>query len=236
MIYMALYKVLKELLKVDRVDFFGVADLSSAKKFIEAQGGKSVSKYPKAVSIGITLPDSIVDELPRRSERAVAVNYRNIYDVTNNRLNIITSKISDLIQKEGYSALPVPASERYDDGNIAAVFSHKLAASQAGLGWIGKSCLLVTPKSGPRVRWATVLTDAPLEVTDKPLSVQCGDCTECVDICPVNAFTGKLFRENEPREVRYDARKCEEYLSSDDANWNVCGLCVYICPHGRNKK
>ncbi len=35
----------------------------------------------------------------------------------------------------------------------------------AGLGRIGKSCLLITPEAGPRVHWATVLTDAPMQVT-----------------------------------------------------------------------
>lgn len=230
---MSLNDNLKESIKSDGVNFFGIADLSPVKDFIESQGGTLVSKYPKAISIGITLPSSIVDELPRRQEYAVAVNYRNLYDVTNHRLNIITDKLCSLLQEEGYDALPVPASERYDDENIAAIFSHKLAASQAGLGWIGKSCLLITPESGPRVRWSTVLTDAPLEVTGEPLTLQCGNCTECVDVCPVNAFSGEPFHENEPREVRYDARRCEEYLGHDDEYWNVCGLCIYACPHGR---
>jgi epoxyqueuosine reductase len=221
-------------LKSEGVNFFGVADLTSTNKFIEAQGGRTVSKYPKAISIGIKLPNSIIDELPNRQQRAVAVNYMDIYDTTNRRLDIITAKISDILQEEGYDALPVPASERYHDEHIAAIFSHKLAANKAGLGWIGKSCLLITPESGPRVRWASVLTDSPVKVSDKPLKEQCGDCTECVDICPVNAFTGRTFHEKEPREVRYDARKCEEYLGHDDGNQgNVCGLCIYACPHGQ---
>lgn len=234
---MSLYKNLEELVKTECLDFFGIADLSTAINEIEGQGGNLVSKYPKAISIGIILPYAIIDELPNRNERAVAVNYRNIYDVTNQRLDIATAKLSVLIQKEGYAALPVPASERYDDDRICAVFSHKLAANLAGLGWIGKSCLLVTPESGPRVRWATVLTDAPLEATGEPMNVHCGECNECVEICPVNAFTGEPFRENESREARYDARKCEEYLSqvNEDGEWRVCGLCIYICPHGNKK-
>jgi len=65
--------------------------------------------------------------------------------------------------------------------------------------------------------------------------VQCGECNECVEICPVSAFTGEPFREEEGREARYDAKKCEEYLYNceDHPDWNVCGLCIYICPHGR---
>lgn len=231
---MSLNKILEEITRKECADFFGVADLSPAKRTIDEQGGNLVSQYSRSISVGIILPYAILDELPNRQERGMAVNYRNIYDVTNQRLDMITAKLSGLLQKEGYKALPVPASERFDDERICAVFSHKLAANLAGLGWIGKSCMLITPENGPRVRWSTVLTDAPLEVTSEPFQTQCGDCRECVDICPVNAFTGEPFREDEPREVRYDARKCEEYLSSDeDEEWNVCGLCIYICPHGR---
>lgn len=234
---MMLNKVLKESIKRDGIDFFGIADLSSVKDFIDNQGGSFVSRYPKSISIGIILPNSIVDELPRRSEPKVALNYKNIYEVTNTRLDIITAKLSGLLQKKGYHALPVPASELIDHEKITGVFSHKLAANKAGLGWIGKSCLLITPEAGPRVRWATVLTDAPLEITGKSMPPLCGDCGACVEICPVNAFTGRIFNENEPREFRYNARRCEEYILGDqDLDLNVCGLCVYICPHGRGKE
>jgi epoxyqueuosine reductase len=216
-------------------DFFGVADLSRAKEAVADQGGEICAQYPKAISIGIRLPQTIVEELPNRDNRAVAVNYRHAYDITNLRLDLLTSKLGSIIQQEGHKALPVPASERFDDERICAVFSHKLAANLAGLGWIGKSCLLVTPEAGPRVRWATVLTDAPLTITGEPMEVKCGECNECVEICPVSAFTGEAFRENEPREERYDARKCEEYLynADEDANWAVCGLCIYVCPYGK---
>ncbi|MBI5679596.1 MAG: epoxyqueuosine reductase [Methanobacterium sp.] len=217
------------------VDFFGVADLSSAKDVIIDQGGFFVADYPKAISIGIRLPDSVVDELPDRDNRAVAVNYKHVYDITNLRLDLLTSKLASIIQQEGHKALAIPASERYDDKRICAVFSHKLAANLAGLGWIGKSCLLVTQEAGPRVRWSTVLTDAPLEITGKQLKVKCENCNACVEICPVNAFTGESFKENEPREVRYDAKKCEDYLytSKDHSQWKICGLCIYACPHGK---
>jgi epoxyqueuosine reductase QueG len=33
----------------------------------------------------------------------------------------------------------------------------------AGLGWIGKSCSLISPHFGPRLRLVTVLTNAPLK-------------------------------------------------------------------------
>lgn len=235
---MQLEYTIKIMAEHEGTDFFGVADLSAVKDKVIEQGSSFVADYPKAISLGIRLPDSIVDTLPNRDNPAVAVNYRHAYDITNLRLDLLTSKLASIIQRDGYKALAVPASERYDNERICAVFSHKLAANLAGLGWIGKSCLFVTPEAGPRVRWATILTDAPLKITGEPIESKCVDCSECVNICPVNAFTGEIFRENEPREARYDAKKCEEYLYNPKSasEWTVCGLCVYVCPHGKNKK
>jgi epoxyqueuosine reductase len=218
-------------------DFFGIANLTNARTFVVAQGGDLVASYPRAISIGIALLNPIVDQLPRRNERAVAVNYRHhAYNVVNERLDFIASRLGSLLQREGFKALPIPASRRVDDERLAALFSHKLAAHLAGLGWIGKSCLLITPQAGPRVRWATVLTNAPLPSTGEATAPGCGSCHECVDICPVKAFSGRLFRPDEPREMRYAANKCDEYLKSlkqQDPEIDVCGMCLYICPYGR---
>ena len=227
---------LDEFAREQGADFFGVADITPAEEFIKNQGGDLVSGYPRAVSLGIILVNAIVDQLPQRFERSVAINYRHhAYDIINLRLDLISSRISSLIQNEGYNALPIPASERYDDNELCAVFSHKLAANMAGLGWIGKSCLLITPEFGPRVRWSTILTDAPLKPAGEPLENGCGECTECVDTCPVSAFTGENFRSYENREVRYDARKCEKYFKvmEDAGKIPVCGLCIYNCPKGK---
>jgi len=216
-------------------DYYGVADLTDAEDFIFNQGKINIKQYPRAISIGILLLDTIVDDLPRKYEKSVAVNYHHTYKITNLQLDLIASRLARIIQKQGYNALPVPASERYDDERICAIFSHKLAANLAGLGWIGKSCLLITPENGPRVRWTTILTNAPLATNSKPMKNQCGDCRECVNTCPVKAFTGSNFNRNEDREIRYDARKCELYLENLEKQGKlpVCGLCIYNCPFGK---
>jgi len=217
-------------------DFFGVADLYPARDAILEQGGSVIAEFPRAVSIGIALFDAIVNQLPQRAERSVAVNYQHhCYDVINQRLDLIISRLSSVLQGDGYRALPVSASKTVDPKRLCATFSHKMAAHLAGLGWIGKNCLLVTPTVGPRVRWATVLTDAPLIVTGEPMGEQCGTCEQCVEVCPVNAFTGQPFRINEPRKARFDASKCDCYFTKmeEGDKLAVCGLCLYICPFGR---
>lgn len=216
-------------------DYYGVADLTPARAFMRAQGGERAGRYPRGVVIGMRLQDSLVDLLPDR-DREGGILYRHCsYDVVNAMLDQIALLVSNLLQREGYGAFPVPASKRTSDEHISGVFSQKLAAHMAGLGWIGKSCLLITPDHGPRVRWVTVLTDAPLEPTGAPMEPRCGKCTACVDICPVHAFTGRMFSPAEPREARFDAAACDRYykkLEKETGFAGVCGLCLYACPHG----
>jgi len=216
-------------------DYFGVADFSSAHDFILAQGGERVARYPRAVTIGMRLQDSLVDLLPDDDKAAAILYKHNTYDVVNLALDQIALRVANTLQRAGFDAFPIPASKRTDDEHISGIFSQKLAAHLAGLGWIGKSCLLVTPNHGPRVRWVTVLTDAPLEPTGTPMAPRCGECTVCVDICPIHAFTGRTFSPDEPREARYDAAACDRYFKEVERTRGVavCGLCLYICPHGR---
>ncbi|MGF7186209.1 epoxyqueuosine reductase QueG [Desulfitispora alkaliphila] len=233
---MDLNERIKELALQNGVTYFGVADLSKAKQAILSQGGLEIASFPYSISLGIPLTNHIVDQLPRRSERSVALNYSHHgTDVINQRLDIVASVVSGFIQQQGHTVLPIPASKRIDDERICAAFSHKMGASLSGLGWIGKSCLLITPDSGPRVRWASILTDAPIEPTGQLMEEQCGDCSACVDICPMKTFTGKPFHEEEPREVRYDAKKCDKYFEKMKAKGqiDVCGMCLYVCPYGR---
>jgi epoxyqueuosine reductase QueG len=227
---------LPEMVRALGADYYGVANLAGAAQFIRSQGGEQVARFPRAVVMGIRLLDELVEMLEDHSDRAGASLYRHhSYDVVNAALDGMALRVANTLQREGFRALPIPASKRASDELIAGVFSHKLAAHLAGLGWIGKSCLLVTPDHGPRVRWITVLTDAPLVPSGTPMRPRCGECTACVDICPVHAFTGRLFCEDEPREARFDAAACDRYFKELEAGSGpgVCGLCLFVCPHGR---
>ena len=71
--------------------------------------------------------------------------------------------------------------------------------------------------------------------TGEPMEERCGDCRECVDICPAGAFSGRAFSAQEPRDVRFDVQKCSAYFGelAEAGQPPVCGMCLYICPHGR---
>jgi epoxyqueuosine reductase QueG len=218
-------------------DLVGVADLAPARALVEEQGGPMLAQFPRGVSVGVVMPHAIVDQLPRHRDRAVALAYRShSYHILNARLDGIASRVASLLQRAGCWAFPVAASQTIDEQRLTGLFSHKLAAHLAGLGWIGKSCMVITPDHGPRVRWATILTDAPL-ATGEPMAERCESCEACVEACPVQAFTGRAFRADEPREARFDVTRCRVYLGSgDEADQALaCGMCVFACPYGQTQ-
>jgi len=224
---------LSDLVALLGIDFFGVADLSNARDFIMVQAGDHLARFPRAISIGIRLPDAVVDELYRHEEPSAVFSYRALYDSANATLDLAALRIAKKIQEADFKAYPIAASQTVNPRKLEGAFSHKLAAHLAGLGWIGKSCLLITPSCGPRVRLATVLTNAPIE-PGNPLSDRCGECRKCVEACPVGAFTGVRFDPSQPRDVRFRAQLCNDYSDRRERflGEGLCGLCVYVCPYG----
>jgi len=232
-----LHDRLRKFASEQSVDLFGVADLTPARDFIRMQGGEHIGQFPRAISIGMRLLDAIVDELYRHEDLSAVHTYRGLYNSVNANLDRVALLISERVQQVGYKAYPIPASQMISARKLEGAISHKLAAHLAGLGWIGKSCLLVNPDYGPRVRWATILTDAPM-APGVSVPNRCGSCSECVDICPPKAFTGVPFDPSEPRDVRFRAHLCNEYHDKRNKRLGegICGLCVHICPHGRPKR
>jgi len=215
---------------------FGIADLTPARQRISEQGGEFLTQFPRAVSHAFSLADGIVNTLVHHENIAALNTYwYYVYRIVNPRIDSISMMLAQHLQKVGFQAFVVPSSQTLDRTKLIGVFSHKLAAHLAGLGWIGKSALLITPEHGPRVRWGTVLTDAPLEA-GTPMDEMCRDCDECVKGCPAHAFTGEAFDQPRPRSEIFAAEACHDYLNKrEQTRHRACGMCVYICPFGRNK-
>ncbi len=231
-----LLKKIMQLAEAHAVDCIGVAPLAKYREELRPFCGKVIEDFPRALSIGIALQGTIVDLLGDRDCYENVLQYKtHAYTVINNRLDNFSSLAASVIQHDGYRAMPLPAAERIDSNRVCASLPHKAAAYLAGLGWIGKSCLFIHPAYGPRVRWTTVLTDAPFKENETLQPVRCGNCQQCVEACPAKALTGKNFVRSEPRSARFDVTRCEQYFRelNTPQQLSVCGLCLYACPYGK---
>lgn len=220
-----------------RADKIGFVNLSDELPELIAYGYLAESSMPNAISIGKSLIDALVDKSCSDMLPITAKIYRLYnYDIINDALNKLSFEVASILQKSGYRAFPVPATPSSSGKKVHfGYFSHKAVARLAGLGWIGPSCLLITPDLGPRIRWTTVFTDAPIGEKPKLLEDGCGTCNLCIKACPAEAFTGKRFKKEENREERMDSMKCHEYLKKMDQEKGVrvCGKCVAACPVGK---
>lgn len=88
------------------------------------------------------------------------------------------STIEEHLLTEDWRAMPIVDDDRLVD---------RAAAVRAGVGWWGKSSMVLDPRSGPWLLLGSVITDALLDRTE-PVSRDCGTCTACIPACPTGAI------------------------------------------------
>ncbi|HZK43165.1 MAG TPA: 4Fe-4S double cluster binding domain-containing protein [Syntrophomonadaceae bacterium] len=216
-------------------DYFGVADLRPYHDYLATFCGDFIRQFPVAVSLVFKLSDVVVDSiLEQEPDKQLSFN-NYCYHAVDYFQNTAAVRLSRMIEKEGFKAYPVPASYGVYAEKLAGLVSHKLVANAAGLGWIGKNGLFLTPQDGPRVRLATILIDANL-VTGQPMLSKCGTCTICIDKCPAIAIKDINTKDELPN---VDIHKCHQYQEERKKAWDIkidrciCGLCQAICPWGK---
>ena len=115
----------------------------------------------------------------------------------------------------------------------APIFEKRYAV-EAGLGWIGRQSLLVTPQYGTFVLLGEVVLCEECDSYDTPLEGRgCGECRRCVEACPNRAID----------ERHIDTRRCisratiersEEDEEIPLHGWIFgCDECQSCCPYNR---
>lgn len=228
-------KDLKQLSGAEGASLVGVADLSEFKKGWRVIPDDLLSPFNRAVSVAVKLDRDIVDTISDGPTVAYADHYRAV----NAQLDAITAQLVKWINEQEFAAAAVPASCIADDKDLLGNISHKAVARMAGIGWQGKSLLIVSPQYGPRIRLATVLTDMPL-IPDQLLKSRCGKCSECSKACPASAIKNVLAgdRYENRDEALYFSRCAEktlEFSARPGIGGRICGVCVKVCPFGKGK-
>ena len=185
------------------------------------------------ICVAVSYPASVIKGIANLP----TPEYNHWYNKLNQRLDKLVVLGSEFLQMQGFRAIPqtrqwVGTGE--EDNNT--VLPHKTIATRAGIGWIGKSALLVTNQYGSMIRISSILTDAPLETSPTINHSKCGDCMICVDACPANAISGKIWEVGLCRDEFFDPDKCrkvarERAEKGFGGENTICGKCIEVCPY-----
>jgi epoxyqueuosine reductase len=200
------------------VDGWGIGDISGCPWSI-------ASGYQQAVSL-LFAYDYGINEYDERE-------YHELLLKKERAAGIAVDELCGMLDRQGVRHLPVPHLQ--DQASLKDVFSHKYAATRAGLGWIGRNSLLITPEWGPRVFLRTVLMDTRLDAAEPVDASRCGECRTCVDACPHTCITGKEWVPGMDRDELIDVFTCNQVrldATAELGHKDACGFCLLACPMG----
>lgn len=213
------YRELKAKAQELGISLFGVADLDPVRETFHESIREKAQGMRYGISLGFLLSEAIVEAIVDRP----TLVYKQHYKSANYLLDQAALRMTTLVQEKGFQALPIGASQMVDWEKQRGHLSHKVVARQAGLGFFGRSSLLVNPEHGARFRLTTVLTNLALPA-DNPKQGDCGDCTLCIGACPAGAISLE----------RYDLGRClaklKEFAKAPGIGVHICGVCVKACP------
>lgn len=213
---------LKELLYEIGASLVGFADLSSIAK----------NDMPYGVSVAVAIPAEIVKSIHEGPNLA----YYDTYHELNEKLDRLVTAGAEFLKSRGYEAYAQTGDAVEEFGTYRTKLPHKTVATNAGLGWIGKSALLVTKSFGPAVRISSLVTNAELECGAPITKSKCGDCMVCTNACPGNAISGKLWKADLDRDEFFNPLACRKKareLSAEKIRKEItlCGKCIEVCPY-----
>ena len=176
------------------------------------------------ICLAYAYPEYAIDAIGVKKGNNYDLEAWAIYGQEYSRLNKALDETTMRIAKE-INGLRIPATfsgdniEHVEEYYAPAVFSHRVAAELAGIGWRGKNELIINPRYSCAIRLSSVITSLPLERT-LPLEMDCGNCQACSNACSFLRLKDKLTNYRE---------QCMHYMDSLGVLSGVCGKCIKAC-------
>lgn len=172
-------------------------------------------RYENAIVFTKEMDKNAVDnDIPRKSEKDL-----KLYNEFGRKVNELT----DYLRENGYGA--------HASHPIAGVVTYPTLGQYAGLGWRGKSNLLITPELGPRQKISAIFTsieNLPVKEVNEHswIADYCNNCGKCIKKCPEGAIV-----EVESHDGFEGTKLNPEFCR---AGYESCTICMRECPF--NKK
>lgn len=183
------------------------------------------------ISICLAYPSQMKQPLPvdraqRRGVFARASWGIDYHHILRKRMESLIEFMQEIMPEARFKAM-------VDTGALQDV----AVAERAGLGFVGRNSLLITPEFGSYVYLGEILTDLAFP-TDDPIPFGCGDCYRCIQSCPTQALLG---------DGRMNGQKCLSYQTQTKGYLDHefrrkighviygCDICQLTCPYNQGK-
>jgi epoxyqueuosine reductase len=169
-------------------------------------------QYPNAIVLTMEMSDELIETAP--GDKTQEIN-----DAHYAKLGTLSYKLSDYLREKGYAT---EVAHPY-----GGLVNFCTLAQKAGMGFIGKSGLLITPESGPRQKISSIfvsIANLPVKEDNKHAWIPdyCEKCGKCIKACPEKALI-----ETETccggKEVEFDQKLCIGCSQG-------CTYCIEDCP------
>ena len=174
-----------------------------------------ISEFPEEITGGckcaVLFGKALSKEYIADMKAEIPPKHKEVFN-TETKMDSLAVKIASELEAQGYKAV----------GKLkTGLLPHKTVALRAGMGFIGKNNLLVTPEYGCALMMGKVLTNAPFAVIrEEPKAPKCGSCDVCQKICPNGALLGKTWDITLKREDIITRKLC-----------TLCLKCMANCPY-----
>ncbi|OGO19716.1 MAG: hypothetical protein A2144_05920 [Chloroflexi bacterium RBG_16_50_9] len=235
-----LTQLVKEQAMAIGFDLVGIADADDH-QFDHAPRGHKPGEYLAGAKSVVVGGKEVIDEMLQTTPSPI---YSKHYEHINAYLIGAADLLARFLKRQGFKAMWFPETDDYryyhaqrDKGAKAysPSFSHISAATAAGLGVRGKVGVVLTPQFGPRQRWISIITTAPLNPDPKFEGELCleritpGKCGErCIKACQA---IGCGALKPWPEEGGVDMFRCDFGVYKDKGM--ACGVCIKVCPVGK---
>ena len=181
------------------------------------------------ISICLAYPSQLPNPLPsdpgnRRGSFARASWGLDYHEILRQRMKALMDYLQDLFPDNHFKAM-------VDTGELIDV----AVAERAGIGFIGKNGLIITPEFGSFVYLGEIITDIPFTPSQR-IPNGCGDCDRCIRSCPTQALLG---------DGRMNAQRCLSYQTQTKGHLPEkfrrkithviygCDICQLTCPYNK---
>lgn len=143
--------------------------------------------------------------------------------------------IKELLSKLAEQLKTYSPQLRYRAFTDSAPLAEKSYAVRAGLGWIGRNSLLVTPNNGSMLHLGELVIDEEVDHYDMPMEATgCGECRRCIEACPNNAILdNRTIDTRRCISCRTIEREAEGEQVSLDGWIFGCDACQSVCPYNK---